>query len=229
LTQPMLDYGPERLLGYPRPSSFVTAHSRAEVERAAQEWAEGLGWRRPGSRLSFNLERFLLPSSLHVDMAIIEAEGETTVLVTALVSVAPKGSPYLGEGTPPHMAGFLEDVGASFAAGVAGRLESQDRRTLPRVLPPGLTRLLSFDQGLRRLFWPLMAAGPALLSIAVAVRGFRPYSAGIAAAVLWLAAGYTLYNFLRWRDLGAGYGWILGVSLLLWVGVLIAGGLALGG
>lgn len=225
----MLDYGPNWLLGYPRPSSFVTAHSRAEVERAAQEWAEGLGWNRQAPRISFNLERFLLPSSLHVDMAIVEDEGETTVLVTALVSVAPKGSPYLGEGTPPHMAGLLEDVGASFAAGVAGQLEFKDRRALPRVLPPDLARLLIFDQGLRRLFWPVMAAGPVLLSIAVAVRGFRPYPSAIAAAVVWLVACYTSYHFLRWRNLGAGYGWLFVVSLLLWVGVLIAGGLALGG
>jgi hypothetical protein len=226
----MLDYTPEKLLGYTQSGSFVTARSRAEVERAAREWAAGLGWRQSGPALSFRFERILLPPYLHVDVAIMEEARETTVLVTALMSVwAGEGGPYLGEGAPAPLTGFLEKLGESFAAGVWERLEFQDRPTRPGRLPRDLTRLLRFDQGLRRLFLPLMALGPVLLSVASAVRGFRPDPAAIAAAVLWLAAGYMSYQFLRWRNLGAGYGWVFIVSLLLWVGVMIAAGFALGG
>lgn len=81
----------------------------------------------------------------------------------------------------------------------------------------------------QRLFWPLMALGPVLFLIALVARALGPLAAVISGAILWLVAGYVTYLYLRWRALAAGYTWILVVGALFWIGVVTAGGFAIGG
>lgn len=212
---------------YPRSSSFTAPCEPDEMKSAVLAWVDALGWRCGGPGLVFSPERILFPS-LRIDASILEGEDETTAVFTALMPLA-RGRPakYVGEGAPAGLEGFLEKVSAAFAAGVAAGVRASNGGAELAAPTPDLHRISRYERWRRHLFWPLMTAGPVLFLIVLALRGPDEYEAVVAGAVLWPAAVYMTYTYLRWWILGARYAWLLVVALLLWAGVFVAGGLAM--
>ena len=208
-----------------RASSFTVSSNPAEVKRVVLTWADALGWRQQESALTFPPGRLAL-SSIQLDVALDEEEGQTTASFTACLPRVETG-----KGDPTGAAPFLERVAAAFADGVREQLHFQETgwgSSYPAI-GGGESRLAVLERWRRRLLWPLMVLGPIVFMIVLPARGLSHYEPVAWAAGLWLAAVFATHLYLRWWILGTKSKWLLAMALLFWIGVAIAAGFAVGG
>jgi hypothetical protein len=208
-----------------RTRSFTVSFSPAEIERAVLAWADGLGWRRQGPTLIFAPGRSLV-TPLQLDVTLDEDEGHTTLCFTASLPIM-----RVSEGEPALAAPFLEKVAAAFADGVSDELRLQAAHTGPgyTAIRRSRSQLFRLERWRRRLLWPLVAVGPVAFLVILPSRGLNHYPPVAWGTVIWPAAALVTHMYLRWWMLGAKYKWLLGASLLLWLGVAIAAGFAVWG